>query len=284
MNASLVHVGASLGDWLVHHAPRMADRLGRLAPDAPWRRWSERHARRRFAANLDQNLFLGVYDSFDDAVRDAPATRPVGYDNAASADLYTPTVYPYDYPAMFWLTRAFADGMRTVFDLGGHIGLKYFAFRRHMPFPDLLRWTVCDVPAVVARGRELAAARDVGPQLAFTTDLRAASGHDVLYASGSLQYLPMRLGELLGAMARRPRRIVLNITAVHPTRTYVTLNSIGTAVCPYRVQARDELVAEVTAFGYTRRDEWDNPGKQLDLPFAPSLRLDHYTGFCFDLD
>lgn len=243
----------------------------------------EQACRRHFAENREENLFLGVYDSFEAAARDAPTTRPLGYDNAASAELYLPCLYPHDYPALFWLTRSLDEGMRSIFDLGGHIGLKYFAFRRVLPYPNDLRWTVCDVPAVVARGRELATARDPDGHLSFTTDAQAASGQEVLYLSGSLQYLPQRLSELLAALHVRPRRIVLNITPVHPTRGYITLNSIGTAICPYRVMARDELLHEASSLGYVKRDEWENPGKRLTLPLTTGLDLAHYTGFCFDL-
>ena len=246
------------------------------------RQIQERAYRRRFAENTDDNLFMGVFDSFEDAERHAPPTRPLGYDNPQSAGMYGPWIYAYDYPAMFWLDRSLAEGMRSVFDLGGHVGIKYYAFRRAMAFPADLRWLVCDVPAVVARGREIAAARPPGARPGFTTNMLDGSGFDVLYVSGSLQYLPPHLDAVLSDLKPLPRRIILNITAVHPTRTYVTLNSIGTAFCPYRVQAHDELIEEVRRLGYVQRDAWENPGKRLDLPFSPDLSLDHYSGFCFD--
>jgi putative methyltransferase (TIGR04325 family) len=246
------------------------------------RQMQQRAYLHRFAENTDENLFMGVFDSFADAAQHAPPTRPIGYDNPESAQLYGPKVCDYDYPAMFWLDRSLAEGMRSVFDLGGHVGIKYYAFRRPMAFPANLRWVVCDVPAVVARGREIAAARPPGERPSFTTNLLDASGFDVLYASGSLQYLPPHIDTLLSELKPPPRRLILNITAVHPTRTYITLNSIGTAFCPYRVQAYDELIEEVRRVGYIQRDAWENLGKRLVLPFAPNLSLDHYTGFCFD--
>ncbi|MCW7536883.1 TIGR04325 family methyltransferase [Aquabacterium sp. A7-Y] len=247
-----------------------------------------RHARqvayrRRFLQNENRNLFLGVYPSFEEAARRAPPVRPLGYDNPHSARMYAPCVYSYDYAAMFWLDRSFAEGLRSVFDLGGHVGIKYHAFRPHMAYPQDLRWTVCDVPAVVERGRQIAAAQGHNPQLRFTTDFSEASGTDVLFASGSLQYLPQTLGQLLGQLAALPRRIILNITAVHPTRSYITLNSIGTAFCPYRVVAREELLADFKAHGYLQHDAWENAGKTLVLPFVKGLDLESYSGFCFDL-
>ncbi|AKJ32182.1 TIGR04325 family methyltransferase [Caldimonas brevitalea] len=242
-----------------------------------------RASRRRFERNRDANLFFGVFDSFEAAAASAPQSRPVGYDNSASADLYASNIFPSDYPAMFWLAKSFSEGLRSVFDLGGHVGIKYYAFRRTLSYPQALIWTVCDVPAVVARGRELALARAPEGALHFTDRYAEASGFDVLYASGSLQYLPLPLSQLLSDLPRLPRRLVINTTPIHATRSFFTLNSIGTAFCPYRVQAHDSFVDSLIALGYEKRGEWENTGKAMRIPFEPAYDVPHYSGFCFDL-
>jgi putative methyltransferase (TIGR04325 family) len=240
--------------------------------------------RRKFLDNRDDNLFMGSFESFAAAQAGAPVGKRVGYDHAeAATGLYSHQIYFYDYPALFWLGRAFDQGMRSVFDLGGHIGIKYYAFRRVLDYPPDLRWTVCDVAAVAKTGAEVAAQRQAGHQLGFTTDYRGASGCDVLYASGSLQYLPLRLSELLAQWPVKPRRIVLNTTAVHPERTLYTLNSIGVAVCPYRIEHDERLLADLTGAGYVRRDAWRNEGKPIEVPFVEGGKLPYYTGCCFDL-
>lgn len=258
----------------------MVDGLAR----ASGKRWldHQRHVQ-RFMDNRDENLFLGVYDSFEAAARAAPRHRPLGYDNAESAQLYTTQIQSTDYAAMFWLGHALQEGLNRIFDLGGHVGIKYYAFRRVLHYPDDLSWTVCDVAAVVARGRELARSRAPEGRLHFTTDIAEAGQAQVLYASGSLQYLPHTLAELLDRLPHKPRRIIVNITPIHATTSYFTVNSIGTAYCPYRVQSRSEFVDAIVERGYYRHDEWDNTGKRLDLPEHPELSLDHYAGFCFDL-
>lgn len=239
---------------------------------------------RQFIANTDRNLFRGVYASFDEAAASAPKTRPTGYDNPDSAQIvYGHQVMFYDYPAMFWIAQGLHNGLRSVLDLGGHVGVKYYAFRRPMNFPADLRWTVCDVPAVAEQGRTLAHKLDPERRLQFTADTAALNQHEILYASGSLQYLPYTLGELLGGLQRKPKRIVLNITAVHPERSYFTLNSIGTAFCAYRVQSHAQLVDDVAKCGYALVGNWQNIGKNLDLPFHEGLSLEHYSGYCFDL-
>lgn len=239
---------------------------------------------RRFLNNTHENLFLGVYESFEQAAASAPAARPLGYDNSDSANIaYASQITPRDYPAMFWLARAMAEGLRSVFDLGGHVGVKYYAFRRVLGYPADLRWTVCDVPAVVKRGREIAAARAPEGCLAFTDRYADASGQDVLFASGSLQYLPKTLAELLSGLGRLPRRLVINGTPIHESRAFFTLNSIGTAFCPYRVQQRKAFVDSILALGYEKRDEWENTGKAMIIPFENGYDVKHYSGFCFDL-
>jgi putative methyltransferase (TIGR04325 family) len=259
---------------------RMAASLERL-PGV--RQMRERAHLRTFVSNREDNLFLGMYQSFEDAAAHAPAAKPTGYDNEGSAQIaYGNRVMFYDYPAMLWISRSLQAGMRSVFDLGGHVGIKYYAFRKPLDFPADLRWTVCDVPAVVAQGRQQAQTQDPEQRLSFVDDYHAMSGHDVLFASGSLQYLPQRLGDMLNELAVKPRRIVLNITAVHPDTSYYTLNSIGTAFCPYRVQSHGQLVKEISACGYTRRDSWENIGKVLRLPMHPELDLEYYSGYCFD--
>lgn len=240
--------------------------------------------RKRFLENKDQNLFLGVHDSFEAAAASAPPSLHLGYDNEESANIaYVSAISPRDYPAMFWLLRSMGEGMRSFFDLGGHTGVKYYAFRRVIGFPADIRWTVCDVPAVVVRGRELALARAPEGALHFTDRYEDLDGQDVLFASGSLQYLPVTLSDLLKGLQRLPRRIVINTTPIHETRSFFTLNSIGTAFCPYRVQAREAFVQSVIALGYQKRDEWENLGKGMEIPDSEGADVKSYSGFCFDL-
>lgn len=240
--------------------------------------------RRKFLDNRDENLFMGSFKSFAAAEAGAPPSKAIGYDNAEAAKaLYSHQVYFYDYPALFWLGRSLDEGMRGVFDLGGHVGIKYYAFRRMLSYPEDLRWKVCDVPGVVQTGQELAAQREATTQLGFTTQVSEASGCDVLYASGSLQYLPTRIDEIITALPVKPRRIVLNTTAVHPDQTLYTLNSIGFAVCPYRIQHHEELLGGLAHAGYKRRDAWRNEGKPIEVPFVDGGDKPYYAGCCFDL-
>jgi|TARA_Y100001972_G_scaffold122113_1_gene167156 putative methyltransferase (TIGR04325 family) len=238
---------------------------------------------KKFLSNKDENLFMGSFESFQSAQANAPKGLKIGYDEADSADaLYSHQIYNWDYAPLFWLSDAMSAGHTSIFDLGGHVGIKYYAFKRVLRYPEQIQWTVCDVPSVVKAGERLALERGASAQLNFCTDFGRASGADVLMLSGSLQYLPETLGEILSQLAHKPKRVLLNITATHSHKTMYTLNSIGDAVCPYRIQFQDEILADIRLAGYKRRDVWRNDGKPIQIPFVEGGADAFYFGCCFD--
>ena len=247
-----------------------------------------RYTRRFFAHTaLTHHIYRGVFASFDEAQASIPADRPSGYDNADSAELYrerTRRVFINDYPMIHWLSRFFAEGAHRIFDVGGHIGIAYYAYRRYLDYPDALRWTVLDVPAVNEAGTRWAAEHDTRGQLGFAHDIAGASGSDVLFAAGSLQYLRVTLAEALATLADKPRYLLLNSVPVHMRESYFTVQNIGVACCPYRVTAERDFLGGLAALGYRLQDRWENPQRHCTIPFHPELSLDRYYGFAFRLD
>jgi putative methyltransferase (TIGR04325 family) len=253
-------------------------------------RLKRRKFERQFAGHEEGgfggNLYRGVYATFEEAQASAPAGKPLGYDNPAAAELYlerTRRIYPSDYPVVYWLDRLFRNGLRTVFDFGGHIGLGYYAYRKYVNYPDGMRWTVQDVPAVMARGRELATTMDPDKRLAFADDVSAADGVDVFFSAGALQYLPTTPAEMLAPLKTKPRALLLNLAPLHPSESFYTLQSIGLAFCPYRVLQFGQFVKSLTQLGYVQRDAWENPDKRCTVAFEPGHSIDRYYGFLFEL-
>ncbi len=235
---------------------------------------------RRFRTARGAGALCGAYASFAEAARAAPAGAALGYDRVEAGGLYRDLlddVAPKDYPALFWLRDALG-GARTVFDLGGHVGVSYYAFRRYLPYPAGLRWVVCDVPAVVAEGVAMAAARGA-PGLAFTTDPAEASGADVLFAAGSLQYMERPLEALVAGLARRPRHVLINQTPTHAGGGFVTLQNIGVAFCAYRVAAAGALPDALGRLGYALVDQWEDPVRRTALPYHPDVGPIAYSGY-----
>jgi putative methyltransferase (TIGR04325 family) len=241
---------------------------------------------RRFLAHDStiQNLYRGVFPSFADAQSSIPASRLQGYDNAESAAFYrerTRRVFLNDYPMMWWLEKIFEGGGRSVFDLGGHIGIAYYAYQRYLRYPAGLRWQVMDVPAVMQAGAAWAAKNDGPGRLSFTGRREDADGVDVFFAAGSLQYLDYTLVEVLAPLSRRPPHLLLNSVPIHVRDTYFTVQNTGVSCCPYRVTAEREFVDGLAALGYRLRDRWENTDRRCDIPFYPEHSLDRYFGFYF---
>src|SRR5215204_4869460 len=78
--------------------------------------------RKKFIENNSENLFMGSFENFAAAQAGVPSEKPVGYDNAEQAKgFYSHQIAPYDYPALFWIGRSLDEGLRSIFDLGGHV-------------------------------------------------------------------------------------------------------------------------------------------------------------------
>jgi putative methyltransferase (TIGR04325 family) len=249
--------------------------------------------RKLFAGDvLPGNSYGGVYTSFDEARAGAPASLPTSFDQRPAGELYADRldhVQIVDYPVLFWLAQLFAAGCRQVFDLGGNVGTSYFGFQRHLPYPDGLHWLVHDVPAVVAAGRERAQRCDSAGTLDFTDSREDADGRDVLLCSGVLQFLDYSLPELLRSLRKPPRHVLVNVTPLHPDRSFVTLQRVtrrrvGIANCPYRVTAVAAFIAEFEQAGYTVVDRWESTERHMRIPFEPARSIDRYYGFYFRRD
>lgn len=238
--------------------------------------------RRQFARLYREgNRYYGAFDSFEAALDAAPPGAPSTYDTKAAGRMYRGLLDELrlcDYPAMHWLARLFADEQTRVFDLGGHVGIVYYAFRRYLDFPPQLRWTVHDVPNVVEAGQKWAVEHDVHRRLEFSVVAKDADGMDVLFTSGALQYLDYTLPELLGTLQRPPAHVLVNLVPMHPSRGYFTLQNMGFAICPYRVMAAPEFVDAMKGLGYSVIDKWDILDREINVPFEPQCSIDRYTG------
>ncbi len=230
------------------------------------------------------NAYCGNFASHAEAKAQAPASLPSTYDVDAAGKLYRSRlkqIFASDYPLIHWLSRLFAQGSTTVFDLGGHIGVSYYAFAKYLDYPATLRWRVHDVPSVMAAGREWAAREDRRGALSFCESRAEADGCDVFLANGSLQYLDYTLAELLAGLSRPPANLLVSLTPMHPDRDYFTLQNLGIAICPYHVQSLPAFIAGIEGLGYTLVDHWESPERHVRVPFHDELAVDRYHGFHF---
>lgn len=240
---------------------------------------------RQFESPEGTGACRGVFSTFAEAGASAPRQAPVGYDVAPAAQMYRDRLarlFPSDYPPLFWL-REFLPRVSHVVDLGGHVGVSYYSYRRHLALPASLRWTVCDVPAVAEAGRALAATEGASA-LRFVSELREAGACEVLFANGSLQYIEPPLTTLLRSLPSLPRHVLVNKTPTHATRSFVTLQNIGVTYCPYRIAARDELPAALAPLGYRLVDTWENADLRCEVPFEHDAGPVTYVGYALTRD
>jgi putative methyltransferase (TIGR04325 family) len=234
------------------------------------------------------NLYFGVYrtyqEALDEAHRIASAGLPSTYDIEAVTTKYLDQLHSLrtcDYPALFWISRILSEGGRRVFDLGGHLGLAYYGYQRCMPFPADLVWCVHDLPHVVAAGRRLASERDKLGALQFCESPHGADGFDILTTTGALQYLAYSLQSLIRELSHPPRHVLFNLTPLHPEKAFFTLQNMGFAVCPYRVESIRRLVADLEAIGYRVRDHWELE-RSMRIPFKGEYEVNSYHGYYFE--
>ena len=235
------------------------------------------------AAAGHQRMSRGLYTDFAPAVADSPPGKQVGFDGDAATTRSTHTrhfIFPSDYAVLFWLSDIIPDA-ELLFDLGGNVGGRYLAFRKHLTYPDNFTWLVKDIPSVVALGR-IIAEEEAATHLRFATDYTRLGEADILLASGVLQLLEDWNGFLHRA-PNLPRSILINRKPVSDQPDAVTLHSIGVSFVPYHIFNRQSFVGEFNNLGYRQVDEWRTPELGCWIPHHASHSLNSYSGFYFVL-
>jgi putative methyltransferase (TIGR04325 family) len=264
------------GELSLYRSRHLALLLGRV----PVLRYLlERRYERLFASRPPFNLYRGVFRTFDEARRSAPDRLRVGYDRTEAGRMYDARlnrVFPADYPMLFWLARLLRPGV-SIFDLGGHVGIAYYAYAKYLEYPDSLSWKVCDVPAVVVAGQALARERGANT-VSFTDQVEDASGADIFLAAGSLQYIEEPLIEMLKRLQDKPAHLLINKVPLVERDAVVTLQGIGVGFCPYHLFHRQTFIAQLEQLGYEVVDAWENADQACQVPFT-LYAVDAYSGF-----
>lgn len=174
-------------------------------------RWKREH----FLSSEGAGSYYGVFNDFAEARATLPASKEFDYAPLAAQyiEIRSKKVFPYDYPVMHWLTRAFQDGATSVLDIGGSVGVHYYAYRRYIDMPATLTWHVVEVPSMVSIGRNLASTNGA-TSLSFTDDMLQAvigTGREIWISAGAIHYMEgARPSELLKQSVARPEHVLLN--------------------------------------------------------------------------
>jgi putative methyltransferase (TIGR04325 family) len=234
-------------------------------------------------------LYYGIYGSYDEALAAIPPSRQVGWDNEASASIWVDNIQFFSpnffstsaYPVLFWLSRIMREGTSLI-DYGGSIGLTYYRYMRLAHLPANARWTVVEVPKIVAEGRRVAA-REAAVGLEFEVALDAVPNCDILLSAGALQYMERSVPGLLDLRASKPPHVILNKVPFTTGETYWTLQNFGTAISPYRIYNEAEFIGYFQNAGYALKDRWDMAELSCLIPFHPDKCVRRYTGLYFEL-
>jgi putative methyltransferase (TIGR04325 family) len=130
----------------------------------------------------------------------------------------------------------------------------------------------------VASGREWAEENDPSRRLAFTERNDDASGQEVMLVLGALQYFDYPLQDLLARLAQPPRHIIINLTPMHPSMDFHTVQNMGFCCVSYHVLAEPGFIAAMQACGYEVVDRWRSYERECHVPFAPDHQVDGYCG------
>jgi putative methyltransferase (TIGR04325 family) len=176
---------------------------------------------------------------------------------------------------IYWLSKILHP-LGSLFDLGGHVGTKYRAWRSHLDLHDSFHWQVCDLPSIVEKGRALSTAF---PQLSFTSRQRHLQDHPTLLVSGVLQYADFDLESVLRDHGDGVEHLLVNKLPTHEDEDVFTLENIHHSVVPYRIFRESRFLDGLAALGFTVADRWEVPEAAVRVPFT-SLGNPVHRGYC----
>lgn len=230
----------------------------------------------------------GVFNTFTEAIHSLPPGSRVGYnpsdihDHSSIGKLTSGweigEFNSGDYPILLWLQSALADGS-TIFDLGGNLGQAYYAYKKYLQYPQDLKWVVCDLPEIVKAGEKLAEKND-SSGLSFTVEFSDVEGANILLTNGTLQYLEPSCAGLLEQLKIKPKHILINQLPLYEGESFITLQNIGYAYVPYKIQNRAEFIRSLNALSYELIDSWHDY-RTCSIPFHPERFVSGYHGFYF---
>jgi putative methyltransferase (TIGR04325 family) len=259
-----------------------------------YNQYSETKYRQKFS-NDCYGCFLGVFETFEDAMKSAPLTKSIGYDNADLAEDYkkmlennswelsNSKIRSYDYPVIYWIGNIIQQSQITnhklrVFDFGGNVGIHYLTYSTYLKYPDNLSWTVCELPEIVKVGKSI----NNEPKLSFTTNFEDASSTDIFLASGSIQYvdnIQLKINEI----REKPKHILINRLGLYNGDKIVTLQNGGRVFYPQYIFNKSEFINEFAAIGYELIDIWEDNIDRCYIPFHPEVQVPCYYGLYLKL-
>jgi putative methyltransferase (TIGR04325 family) len=227
--------------------------------------------------NRARGRFYGIFNSLAEAKKCIGPGRPNSYGAVEltenDIDSYM-QIHLFDYPVIMNLLMM-KNQIKSLIDFGGHIGVKYYAYKRLIPNIDEIIWKVVDFQSCIERGR-IEALRRGAKNLFFQSNILEAGESDVLLISGAIQYVTTSIGDLLDSMACFPRFIIINKLPVHFGPDYYTIENFGNTKIPYRIYNNIGFDAQLFSRNFIKLDTWTIPSRKISIPFYEKM-LDRFA-------
>jgi putative methyltransferase (TIGR04325 family) len=227
--------------------------------------------------NMSRGRFYGVFDSLEEAKKRIGHDHPSSYGDIDLTEINMDSfmeIHKFDYPVILNLLKV-RNQFKSLIDFGGHIGVKYYAYKQLVPNMHELIWKVVDVPFCVERGRKEALRRGAA-NLLFSSNVLEAGECDILLISGALQYVTESIGEILDSMVRFPSLIIINKLPVHLGPEIYTIENFGKAKIPYRFFNKKGFNEKLLSKNFIKIDTWTIPSRNISIPFYET-RLDKFA-------
>lgn len=212
--------------------------------------------------------FFGVFGSYRKAFDNVSGNTFRSYADTDLSDINRHSfqqMHLFDYPILYWLVKVFGE-YKSVIDLGGHVGVKFYAYQEQFPELKDIKWQVIEVPSMIKKGQEIAEHRGVR-NICFMEDINCAQPAEILFISGALQYLEVSLDQIFEMITVKPEYVFLNKLPLHDGQDLWTLENFGKAKIPYGIFNRSAFHSIMEHRGYTLRSKWTIDSRSISIPF-----------------
>jgi putative methyltransferase (TIGR04325 family) len=228
----------------------------------------------------------GVFGSYREARDHLPSA--MGYDQslildvddvpALTASRQDNTLRNYDEPIVNFISDKISRNT-AVFNVGGNVGIEYYAYKARIPAIANTDWTICEIESVVERGTALARTRQEH-NLQFTTDVSRGDGANIFLCVGTAQYLTEPVWVTLQRYKSLPKYVVLGYFPAGIMPRFYTVQNIGYSYAPYCIFSLSEVRESFEMLGYSLAVEWST-ARPVRVPFHASRSISHFYTLIF---
>ncbi len=226
----------------------------------------------------NQHRFWGVFPTLKAAKAYVPQKLNHGFEAKKNWADFNPKIPSRDLEVVRILSDLIPCS-KSLFDLGGGVGVGFYRYRAVIVYPGDFHWIVCELPAAIRAGEQIAMQRGES-RLTFTERQDDAERVDIYLTAGALQYIEKSFAEILGQLENRPVHVLVNRVPLTESDAFFTLQHGDHAVVPYRIGNRAEFVTSIQALGYELVEEWKSD-RLSEIILRPDVTMPEYRGFYF---